>query len=86
MFQEMREFEEVGAFEAKARLSELLREVSHGRRYIIKVRGKRVAHLVPSDADTEYDINVAVESMRAFPKVQGVSAKDINDMISEGRR
>lgn len=86
MSQIANEFEEVGAFEAKARLSELLREVSRGRRYIIKVRGKPVAHLVPNDADTEHDIDSAVESMRAFPKVQGITAAELKEMISAGRR
>ncbi|MBU0501129.1 MAG: type II toxin-antitoxin system prevent-host-death family antitoxin [Gammaproteobacteria bacterium] len=35
--------EEVGAFDAKAKLSELLRSVREGRRYTITVRGEPVA-------------------------------------------
>jgi prevent-host-death family protein len=38
---------DIGAFEAKTRLSELLDEVAKGRRYRITKRGKPVAELVP---------------------------------------
>ena len=36
---------EVSAFEAKTRLSELLRETEHGRSFVIRRRGKAVARL-----------------------------------------
>ena len=39
--------EDIGAFEAKTRLSELLEHVSHGRVYRITKRGKPVAELRP---------------------------------------
>ena len=38
---------EIGAFEAKTRLSELLEEVSKGRTYRITRRGKPIAELRP---------------------------------------
>lgn len=38
---------EIGAFEAKTRLSELLEQVSRGRVYLITKRGKAVAELRP---------------------------------------
>lgn len=79
-------FQEVGAFDAKAKLSELLRAVAQGQRYTITVRGKAVADLVPSESGTPRDVPAAVAAMRAFKKVQGVTAQDIRDMVSEGRR
>jgi prevent-host-death family protein len=39
--------EDIGAFEAKTRLSELLEQVSRGRVYRITRRGKAVAELRP---------------------------------------
>lgn len=39
--------EDIGAFEAKTRLSELLEQVSRGRTYRITRRGKPVAELRP---------------------------------------
>jgi prevent-host-death family protein len=45
--------EDIGAFEAKTRLSELLEQVSRGRTYRITRRGKPVAELRPlATADT----------------------------------
>ena len=39
--------QQIGAFNAKSRLSELLREVAAGNSYIITNRGKQVAALIP---------------------------------------
>jgi len=79
-------FQEIGAFDAKAKLSELLRGVGHGQRYTITVRGKPVADLVPSETSTHNEAHAAVVAMQAFKKVLGVSNEDLSDMISEGRR
>jgi len=40
----------IGAFEAKAQLSRLLRAVENGEQFTITVRGKPVADLVPHRA------------------------------------
>jgi prevent-host-death family protein len=80
-------FQEVGIFNAKAKLSELLRAVrDEGQCYTITVRGESVADLVPSEAARQRDIAAAVAAMRAFKKVRGVSAKEIGAWIDEGRR
>ena len=42
----------IGAFEAKAQLSRLLRAVEQGERFTITLRGKPVADLVPHRADS----------------------------------
>ena len=78
-------FQEIGAFDAKAKLSELLRAVAAGQRYTITVRGKAVADLVPCETASGHDAAAAVTAMRAFPKVRGVTAKEIAEMISDGR-
>ncbi len=79
-------FQEVGAFDAKAKLSELLRAVGQGQRYTITVRGKPVADLIPSQTAAHHDVQAAVAEMRAFKKVQGITAQDVHDMLAEGRR
>jgi len=79
-------FIEIGAFDAKAKLSELLREVQRGRRYTITLRGRPVADLVPSERSTSRDGLAAVEAMRRTPKVRGVSGTMLADWIAEGRR
>ena len=78
-------YKEIGAFDAKARFSELLRAVSEGQRYTISVRGKPVADLVPSQASPLADAKLAMEALRKFPKVKGVGGDDVAAMIREGR-
>jgi len=46
----MRTTREAGIREAKARLSELLRDVQAGREWVITERGKPIARLVPASA------------------------------------
>lgn len=46
----MKTTREAGIREAKARLSELLRDVQAGREWVITERGKPVARLVPASA------------------------------------
>jgi prevent-host-death family protein len=78
-------YKEVGAFDAKARFSELLRGVSEGQRYTISVRGKPVADLVPSQAKVQVDVAAAMEALRKFPKIEGISDEEVAAMIREGR-
>ena len=47
------EIEEIGAFEAKTRLSELLELVAKGHHFRITRRGKPVAELRPVEASRE---------------------------------
>lgn len=77
---------EVGSYEAKTKLPELLREVQGGRRYTITLRGQPVADLVPSAQGKCTDPRAAIAAMRAFSRVQGVDAADIEAWIAEGRR
>jgi prevent-host-death family protein len=42
------QYTEIGAFDAKPRLSESLRKVDQGERFRITVRGRTVADIVPS--------------------------------------
>ena len=76
---------EIGAFDAKAKLSELLREVRAGQRYTITVRGEPVADLVPYAGNHDIGREAAVAAMRQFTKIQGVSGKEVADWIAEGR-
>lgn len=77
---------EIGSYEAKTRLPELLRAVQAGQRYTITLRGKPVADLVPVEGARQADAVTAVEAMRQFmraaPPVKGV---DLKALINEGR-
>ncbi len=79
-------FAEVGSYDAKTKLPELLREVERGQRFTITHRGRPVADLVPSGSGTQQTSQAAIESLRAVKRVSGVNAGDIQDWIVEGRR
>lgn len=76
----------VGAFEAKAQLSRLLRAVERGERFTITVRGKPVADLVPTGLAESRSTQAAVEALLALPKVRGVADAEVAAFIAEGRR
>ena len=75
----------IGAFEAKAQLSRLLRAVEQGQRFTISVRGKPVADLIPHRADATQAVAAAVAALQATPRIQGVSDADVAGFVSEGR-
>jgi prevent-host-death family protein len=77
---------EIGAFEAKTKFSELLRKVEDGERFTITVRGRPVAHLGPPlSARSKEEIAAAVQALKSFPRIQGVSGDTVLEWIREGR-
>lgn len=79
-------YTEIGSFDAKAKLSELLRAVQHGERYTITLRGRPIADLVPSgSAHDQDDVHAAVEALLHLPKIRGVSSDTVSALITEGR-
>jgi len=79
-------YPEIGAYDAKTKLPELLRQVREGHRYTITHRGKAVAELVPLGRAGEKNIPEAIAAMRALPKIKGVDVADLQRWIAEGRR
>lgn len=77
---------EIGAYEAKTRLPELLRLVKAGRRFTITNRGEAVADLVPSAAAQPRDVPAAIEKFEAFLRANPVTRRvDLKALIEEGR-
>ena len=79
-------FQEIGSYDAKTKLPELLRQVQTGHRFTITLRGKPVADLVPSGRNRPADVQAAIDAMRSFPRVKGVSADSVGEWIALGRR
>lgn len=79
-------YTEVGAFDAKTRLSEILRKVEQGERFTITVRGRPVADVVPSQGHDQRRVTEAVEALRSFPRITGVSGDEVLAWIREGRK
>lgn len=76
---------EIGSYDAKTRLPELLREVQTGQRFTITLRGKPVAELAPVQGMGENELEAAIAEMRAFSKIQGLRDADVQQWIAEGR-
>lgn len=78
---------EVGAFEAKNRLSELLDRVEHGDEVTITRRGKPVAKLVPLlGAGNRTRAEAAVRRIRERRSLMRLDGLDIKSLIEDGRR
>jgi prevent-host-death family protein len=78
--------QKVSAFEAKTKLSELLRETEQGGSFIICRRGKEVARLVPPAKEEEkVDLRQVISSFREIrERIPGKVS--IRELIEEGRR
>jgi len=77
---------EIGAYEAKTKLPELLRQVQSGKRFTITNRGKAVADLIPSESSPAKNAAVAIDRFLAFKKGHSVRGKvDIKALIEDGR-
>ena len=77
---------EVGSYEAKTKLPELLRGVQSGKHYTITLRGEAVADLVPPQGRKHLNAASAAENMRSFMRSRKpVSGFDLKALIDEGR-
>jgi prevent-host-death family protein len=78
----------IGIFEAKARLSEIVRLVEAGERFTITVRGRAAAEVVPVQAPrpvrSPEEIEAAYQRLRN-PRIEGISHQEIRAAIEEGR-
>jgi prevent-host-death family protein len=80
-------YTEIGAFDAKTKLSELLRKVDQGERFTITVRGRAVAQLVPVKPERDAArVAKAVKNLLNFPRIEGISGDTVLEWIREGRK
>ena len=76
---------EIGAYEAKTRLPELLRQVQAGKRFTITNRGKPVAELGPPPGQRP-DARAAIEAFKAYRSTHPVGRTvNIRELIESGR-
>ena len=76
---------EIGSYEAKTKLPELLRQVKTGKSFTITNRGEAIADLVPSSGLKPKDKAAAAEKLKAFMLADPVPGVDIKELIAEGR-
>ena len=78
--------DQIGAFEAKTRLSELLDRVERGQEVIIARRGRPVARLVPAAADASQRAAEAVRRLLELRRGTRLGGIDWRELRDEGRR
>lgn len=77
---------EIGSYEAKTKLPELLRGVQAGKRYTITLRGEPIADLVPAESGAANDVAAAAEQLRKLMlSSEPIKGVDIKALINEGR-
>ena len=77
--------EEIGSYDAKTRLPEILRRVESGEAFTITNRGKPIADLIPSRAKSRIKAESAINNLLKMKK-HLVSDSDLKNMLSEGRK
>ena len=78
---------EIGSFEAKNRLSELLAQAERGQRVYITRRGKRIAMLTRPDDDLGHppDAERILGDFRAFRQRARTGPETLKALLEEGR-
>jgi prevent-host-death family protein len=76
---------EIGSYEAKTKLPELLRQVKAGKSFTITNRGEAIADLVPSAAMKVKDKRAAAAKLKAFMLADPVRGVNVRELIEEGR-
>jgi prevent-host-death family protein len=76
---------EIGSYEAKTKLPELLRQVQGGKSFTITNRGEAIADLVPSAGVKSKDRAAAAEKLKKFMRANPVRGANIRALIAAGR-
>ena len=77
---------EVGAYEAKTHLPQLLKRVAQGEEIIITRHGVPVARLAPVGVASREDIVEAIEELQEFRERHSTGGAPVLALIEEGRR
>jgi prevent-host-death family protein len=76
---------DIGVYQAKTHLPELLVKVAHGEQVTITRHGRAVARIVPVDSGWKRETSVVIEEIKTLAKGRH-SDMSIRDMIDQGRR
>jgi prevent-host-death family protein len=77
--------EEIGSYDAKTKLPEILRRVEAGERFTITNRGKPVADLIPSRAGDDHRVEGAIANIIKAKK-HVVSSERLSELKNQGRK
>ena len=76
---------DIGVYQAKTHLPELLAKVARGEQVTITRHGQAVARLVPAEPVRQRDVRVVIKELQALAKGRHADLP-IKEMIAEGRR
>ncbi len=77
---------EIGSYDAKTKLPEILRRVEEGESFTITNRGKPVADLIPSRAGLRRRAAAAIDNLLNNSREHPVSDRDLAEMKESGRK
>ena len=77
--------EEIGSYDAKTKLPEILRRVEAGESFTITNRGKPVADVVPSSSGNRAKAQTAIENIMSAKK-HPITEEDLADLRGAGRK
>jgi len=77
--------EEIGSYDAKTKLPEILRRVEAGERFTITNRGKPVADLIPSRSGSDRRVEGAIANILKAKK-HVVSGAELAELKAHGRK
>ncbi len=77
--------EEIGSYDAKTKLPEILRRVESGETFTITNRGKAIADLIPSKERGRERARIAIESILKM-KRRPIADEDLRAMRERGRK
>lgn len=75
----------VGAFEAKAHLSEILKKVSKGEKFIVTKHGAEVAQILPAKELPKMGVVEAIRQIKEMRKGIKLGGVSIRELIESGR-
>ena len=76
---------EIGSYDAKTKLPEILRRVEAGESFTITNRGKPVADVVPSQAGSRLKVQTAIDNILAARK-HPISDDKLDELKAVGRK
>ena len=76
---------EIGSFEAKTRLPQLLQRVGAGERFVITRHGHPVAELIPFQPQDSVKVRSAIDALKEFQRTHSLGTP-VRNIIEEARR
>lgn len=77
--------EEIGSYDAKTKLPEILRRVEAGESFTITNRGKPIADVVPSKTGSRLKAQAAIDNILKTEK-HSVSDETLDELKTMGRK